>query len=202
MKVLGVVMAGGRNTRFGDLKAFAEVDGTPIIKRVIAALRDVADDVVLSANDAGAYASLGLASRADIHPDIGALGGIHSALHWARERGEDGILAVACDMPFPSVTLLRHLREQGEHFDAVLPESDGRRGVEPLYAFYHVRCLPAIERAIERNDRRMIGFHADVSVHRVPLDEVRKHGDPAVLFMNVNERGDLDSARRIAEMLR
>ena len=58
--------------------------------------------------------------------------------------------------------------------------------------------MPAVERAIARDDRRMIGFHDDIDVHAVPLDVVRGFGDPAELFMNVNTREDLDRAQRIA----
>lgn len=199
MTVLGVVMAGGRNTRFGDIKALAEVRGLRIIDRVIAALRAVADDVVLSANDAAVYASTGLPARPDSIPDLGALGGLHAALSWARERGDAGILAVACDMPFPSPELLRAVRDRAASHDVVLPESDSRRGLEPLFGYYSIACLPAIERAIARNDLRMIGFHGDVDVYRLPLEEVRNFGDPAVLFMNVNTRAELEHAERIAQ---
>lgn len=202
MSVLGVVMAGGLNTRFGDLKAFAEVGGERIVDRVIAALREAADDVVVSANDLEAYQQLGLPMRSDLLEKAGPLGGIHAALCWARERADAGILAVACDMPFPSAGLLRALRAAGEKYDAVLPESGGRRGVEPLFAYYSVACIPAIEAAVARDDRRMIGFHDGINLHRLPLPEVQKFGDPDVLFMNVNSREELESAWRIAEQMR
>jgi molybdopterin-guanine dinucleotide biosynthesis protein A len=198
MSILGVVVAGGRNTRFGDIKALAQVGGMRIIDHVIAVLRAVADDVVLSANDLGAYAMTGLAARPDLIPDIGALGGVHAALSWARERGDAGILAVACDMPFPSLKLLQQIRGLAPAHDAVLPESDNRRGLEPLFGYYSIACLPAIEAAIARDDRRMIGFHADIDLQRVPLEEVRQLGDPALMFMNVNTREELEQAQRIA----
>lgn len=198
MSVLGVVMAGGRNTRFGDIKAFAQVGGMRIIDHVIGVLRAVADDVVLSANDLTAYAPTGLAARADLVPDVGALGGIHAALSWARERGDAGILAIACDMPFPSLKLLQAIRDLAPAHDAVLPESDNRRGLEPLFGYYSIACLPAISAAIDRDDLRMIGFHDDIDLYRVPLEAVRKLGDPALMFMNVNTREELELAQRIA----
>jgi molybdopterin-guanine dinucleotide biosynthesis protein A len=198
MNVLGVVMAGGRNTRFGDLKAFAEVGGQRIVDRVISALRAVTDDVVMIANDFAAYETVLLEKRRDILVDVGALAGIHSALLWAQERGSNGIIAVACDMPFPSVSLLRNIAGESESHDVVIPESDGRRGVEPLFAYYSVDCVAAIDAAVQRADRRMIAFHDDVDVLRIPIDQVRRHGDPEVMFMNVNTREDLELAVRIA----
>ena len=199
MSVLGVVMAGGRNTRFGDVKAFAEVRGSRIIERVIIALGSVCDEVVLSANDTQAYAATGLEMRGDAIAGLGALGGIHTALEWAKERGDDGIMVAACDMPFPSIALLEYIRGIAAEHDAVLPESDNRRGVEPLFGYYSVRCLPAVLAAIARDDRRMIGFHVDIDLYRIPLEQVREHGDPQVLFMNVNTREELEEARRIAQ---
>jgi molybdopterin-guanine dinucleotide biosynthesis protein A len=136
--------------------------------------------------------------RGDVLPDLGALGGIHSALLWAQERGDEGIVAAACDMPFPSISLLEEIRARAPGHDAVLPESENRRGVEPLFGYYSVRALPAVQAAIARDDRRMIGFHDDIDVHTISLEEVRKHGDPAILFMNVNTRAELDEAQRIA----
>lgn len=199
MSILGVVMAGGRNTRFGDIKAFAEVRGTRIIDRVIIALGAVSDEVVLSANDVETYAPTGLEMRSDLLPGLGALGGLHTALAWAGERGADGIMVAACDMPFPSIALLEYIRAVAAEHDAVLPESGNRRGLEPLFGYYSVRCQPAVQAAIARGDRRMIGFHDDIDVLRISLEKVSEFGDPDVLFMNVNTRGELEEAQRIAE---
>ena len=44
----------------------------------------------------------------------------------------------------------------------------------------------------------MISFHPDVDLYRLPLEQVRTFGDPAVLFMNVNTPADLEAARRIS----
>jgi molybdopterin-guanine dinucleotide biosynthesis protein A len=198
MKVLGVVMAGGRNTRYGGLKAFAEVGGVPIVQRVLSALRSVSDDVVMIANDPDAYAQLGLPMRSDAVTSGAALAGLMTALQWSEQRSCDGIVTVACDMPFANEELLAELVRVAdvEAADVVAPESGGRRGVEPLCAFYRNTCINAIAAAIERDDLRMIGFYDDVKAVQLPLDVVRRFGDPSILFMNVNTPEDLEAARR------
>jgi molybdopterin-guanine dinucleotide biosynthesis protein A len=200
MNILGVVMAGGRNTRYGGLKAFAEVGGTRIVDRVINTLRSVTHDVVLIANDAAAYAALELPVRSDEVAAGAALAGLLTALHWSEERSCDGIVTIACDMPFASAGLIAKLVATAAetHADVVVPASGGPRAVEPLCAWYSNRCLPAIAEAIARSDFRMIGFYDDVSVVTVPGAEVRRFGDPAVLFMNVNTRDELAIAQDIA----
>ena len=200
MKVLGVVMAGGRNLRYGGLKAFAEVDGVPIVERVIAALRSVSDDVVVIANDAEAYAPLGLPIRSDEVSNGAALAGLLTALHWSIERNRDGVVVVACDMPFASGALLQELIDTArrEVADVAAPASAGPRGVEPLCAFYSNRCTAAIEAALANDDLRMIGFYEQVKVTTLPLERVRQFGEPDALFMNVNTHAELDAAQRIA----
>jgi molybdopterin-guanine dinucleotide biosynthesis protein A len=89
-------------------------------------------------------------------------------------------------MPFVPATLLRALRDTGRDADAAVPESDSRRGLEPLCAYYTPACVSAIERRIAAGDRRVIAFYDDVTVARLTADRVAKFGDPALLFMNVN----------------
>jgi molybdopterin-guanine dinucleotide biosynthesis protein A len=206
--LLGAVLAGGQSRRYGSPKALALVGGARIIDRAIHAVSEVTPHVVLIANDPALASAVKLPSRADAVAPAGALGGIWTALLWAKERGLAGVLAVACDMPFVSPALLRELAEMaatpdtaGQRPDAVLPESGGRREIEPLCACYSVRCIPAVQAALEREDHRMVSFHADVRVVRLPLAAVLRHGRPEQLFLNVNTPAEREQAERIARSL-
>lgn len=206
MSCTGVILAGGAASRFGGLpKGLELVDGRRIVDRVAHALQEVTDDLLMIANAADASSWLpGVRTAADLRRGFGALGGLHAALSHA---GRD-ILLVAWDMPFVSAALLGELRRIGEggrdagHHevefiaspDVVIPESDGsRRGVEPLCAWYSPRCLPAISACLDADDLRVIGFHEQVRVQRMPLARVQDFGDPARLFSNVNTQADLAS---------
>ena len=68
--------------------------------------------------------------RARRRPGLGSLGGIYTAVVEAPAP----VVCVAWDMPFVSEALVRELAAGLERHDACLPESDGRRGVEPLCA--------------------------------------------------------------------
>lgn len=189
--ILGVVLAGGANRRYaGRPKALESVGGQRIADRVTSAMREVADRVVLVANDAATFEVLGLELRPDLRPGRGALGGIHTAVAWAREAGYRGALISACDMPFLSVPLLRRLIAGATADQVVVPESASRRGMEPLCAFYGSGCLAAIERALERGERQVISFYSDVEVRTIPKEEVESFGDPTLLFLNVNSPED------------
>ncbi len=197
--VLGAVLAGGMNRRYdGQPKALETVGGERIIDRALRAMRQAVDRVVLVANEAQPYESLGLEIRPDLEPGLGALGGIRTAVAWAEEAGFRGALVAACDMPFLSAALLERLIEESSAHDVVAPESDSRRGLEPLCAFYSTSCRPAIERALDRGDRQVISFYFDAQVRTIARDEVATFGDLNLLFLNVNSPEDRERAEAAA----
>jgi molybdopterin-guanine dinucleotide biosynthesis protein A len=196
---LGVVLAGGRNTRYdGQAKALESVGGDSIAQRAIRAMREATERVVLVANEPETYRPLGLETRPDVQTGLGALGGIYTAVVWAEELGCRGALIAAGDMPFLSSALLGRLVEGAGAEHAVVPESDSHRGLEPLCAFYGTGCRPAIEAAIARDDLRVISFFPDVQLRTIPKDEIAKYGDPGVMFLNVNTPADRERAEALA----
>jgi len=194
--VRGAVLAGGAASRYdGQPKGLLSVGGRRILDRVVDALAEATTTpplLVANAPDAPTWRP-DLRVVSDSRPGLGSLGGIYTAVVAA----EDPVLCVAWDMPFVPVGLLRALVDGAAGYDAFLPESDSRRGVEPLCAVYGPACRPAIEQALARGDLRAIAFHDAVRVGTLSLDRVREFGDPGVLFFNVNRPEDLEQAEQM-----
>lgn len=206
MNVTGAIIAGGGATRYGGApKGLFEVGGRRVIDRVADALAAATGKAaVLIANDPAAAEWLpGTEIAADVVPGMGSLGGILTAIETvARADGRtvDGVLCVAWDMPFVSAGLLKELASMLDNADAALPESDSRRGLEPLCAAYGPACGPAIRAAAARGDNRAIAFHADIRLARLSRDRVLQYGDPGVLFFNVNTPEDLSRAELVCRV--
>lgn len=194
------MLAGGASRRFGAPKALARVGGVRVVDRVAAAAREALAEVVLVTGDAERFGGMGLRMRPDARPGMGALGGVHAALRWAADEGRPGALCLACDLPFLAPGLLRELVERAaaEGADAVVPTSGGRRGVEPLCAFYSTGCLPAVEAMLDGGELRIVELLERVRTVRLLPEEVRRWGDPAVLFLNLNTPADHARAEEVA----
>ncbi len=192
----GVILAGGAASRFhGAAKGLERVTGTRIIDRVANALREATDTLLLIANDPGAHEWLsGVAVASDRLIGQGSLGGIHAALVTAGGP----VIIVAWDMPFVTPSLLQALRAAAPEGDAVVPESGSKRGLEPLCAYYSQACIAPIEKRLAADDRRVIGFYDDIRLVRLSHEQVARHGDPTVMFMNVNTPDELMLAERHA----
>jgi molybdopterin-guanine dinucleotide biosynthesis protein A len=196
----GAVLAGGAARRYGGTpKGLLTVGGRRILDRVVDAVQAVTGApplLIANAPDSGAWRP-DLHTIPDVRPGFGTLGGIFTAL----AAGAGPVLCVAWDMPFVSEALLRALVERLKdgQYDAVLPESSGRRGLEPLCAVYGPACAAAIARRLASGDLKAISFHPDVRVGIVPLAQVREFGDPDELFFNVNTPDDLARAEALCQ---
>jgi molybdopterin-guanine dinucleotide biosynthesis protein A len=187
------VLAGGGATRFGGRpKGLETIGGMRILDRLVDALTEALGEpplLVANAPDASTWRP-DLRVVADVRPGLGALGGIYTAV----VETPAPVVCVAWDMPFVSPALVRALAAGLTTHDAMLAESDGRRGVEPLCAAYGPACREAIAGTLEAGDLRAIGFHPRISVGILPLSQVRGFGDPELLFFNVNTADDLARA--------
>lgn len=192
----GAIIAGGPATRFGGRpKGLERVGSVRMLDRLVAAFESALDQLpLLVANDPEAPAwHPGLRVVADVRPGTGALGGIYTAVLEAPAP----VVTVAWDMPFVTAPLIRALAAGLRDADAILPASEGPRGVEPLCAGYGPACEPAILAALDQGDLRAIGFHDRIKVGMLSSTQVRQFGEPAVLFFNVNTADDLQEADRL-----
>lgn len=188
------ILAGGRSERMGQDKAFIKVGNRPVIERILATVKPLTVDILISTNTPQPYARFGLRCVADIYPNKAALSGIYSALDAARHPH---VLVVACDMPFPNIALLQYLIALAPTADAIVPQVDPL-GPETLHAVYSKACLPAIKSRLLANQLRIIDFFDDVSVRYVLRDEVAQFDPQLYAFINLNTPEDLQKAQSIA----
>lgn len=182
-----MVLAGGGSRRFGRDKALFEVAGRPMASWALEALKPGTTRQVVVANDPRVTESLGVPGRPDRLPGRGPLGGIQAGLEWAREEGLGGIFVLACDLPLVSSKLVGLiLRSWPSRATAVVPESGGPLGFEPLCAGYRVDALPIIDELLEADARPVDAALARLNVHRVPASVLGSPGEVGRAFINVN----------------
>jgi molybdopterin-guanine dinucleotide biosynthesis protein A len=98
---------------------------------------------------------------------------------------------------------LRHPRPGGDRAAALTctpSTSDSRSSNgswEPLQAVYARACLPAVEAALTRGDRRKISFLPDVRVCTVEADVLRGLDPRGLTFFNINTPEDLARAESL-----
>jgi molybdopterin-guanine dinucleotide biosynthesis protein A len=154
MKTTGVLLAGGRATRFGGRpKGLALYKEQRIADRVLIALTGATDRQVVVSNDPEAddwFPKLRVVP--DDEPGLGPLAGIETGLIAAKDAP---VVIVAWDMPFVSAPLLRGMRALGElGADAVVPVHGAGEIVEALCAWYSAAARPVVRELLAHGERR------------------------------------------------
>jgi molybdopterin-guanine dinucleotide biosynthesis protein A len=178
------IQAGGGSTRMGQDKALLPFLGQPLVQRVMTRITHLGDEVIVTTNNPEAYGFLCVPLVKDLIPNMGALGGLYTALATARHPL---VGLVACDLPFANPDLLAACRKilLDTGADVVLPATE--RGLEPLHAVYRVEtCLLLVKAALDNGKRKMIGWHEDAKVGIISPEEVAKLDPHGVTFWNVN----------------
>ena len=185
--VSAIIQAGGQSRRMGRDKALIDYQGRPIIAHVVDTLHALSNDIVIVSNRSDLYSPFGARVVPDYDPPCGPLGGIAAGL---QAITTDLAIVVACDMPFLNVNLLRWLIDRAEGYDAVVPQSGAE--YEPLHAIYRRDCYHPIVLRIERGERRVISFFADVRLRPVSEAEWRALDPDGHSLVNLNTPDDLN----------
>lgn len=93
--ILGVVLAGGRSSRFGSDKALAELHGRTLLSRAVDTLSGLCEHVVIAGRETGPAPCIPDWPRAGMGP----LGGIAAGLRHAQDADFDSILTCGVDAP-------------------------------------------------------------------------------------------------------
>jgi molybdopterin-guanine dinucleotide biosynthesis protein A len=194
----GVVVAGGRSTRFGEAdKAVADLAGTAMIRLVADRLATVVDELAVNcrADQRAAVASamdgypLPVRYALDPETDRGPMAGIAAGLQEA--RGEYAVV-VACDMPFVDPDFLAYLFECADGHDAAVPRPD--EWYQTTQAVYRTGSMAAAcERALDRGDTKILAPLDDLDWVVVDDDRVAEAAERGT-FRNVNTAEELRAA--------
>ena len=124
--------------------------------------------------------ALGLPVYADRLPGRGPLGGLLTALESTNAQWN---LLVACDMPHITAEALTVLLDRAAQTAGLCVAPVTPSGAEPLCAVYHIDCLPAVRRALERQRLKMRDLLPELGVSLAA-------GFDPLLFTNVNTPAD------------
>jgi molybdopterin-guanine dinucleotide biosynthesis protein A len=190
--ISGVILAGGKSSRYGENKAFAQIRGIPIIERVAGVLKNLFRDLIIISNNPADYKYLGFPVFHDHIKGLGPLGGIMTAL---RTMTTPYGFVAACDMPFLSEKFIRHMVSITDTFDIVAPKLGWK--IEALHALYSRRCLPHIEDLIQSGQYQVVRLFPTVSVRYVEEQEARMYDPKLKSLMNINSPEDMEKIRSV-----
>ena len=195
----GIVLAGGRATRFGADKLAVQVHGRPILHHAILAVATVSDEVVVVIGSDGARPPLPVDAEVrvrvvrDAVANRGPLAGLAAGL--AAARGRLAIL-VGGDQPSLSPAVLAELllwldqEADGPPLDAVALAEDGL--VRPLPAAMRVATVrPVVVALLDGETRSLVGLFEHLRIGTLEPEHWRALDPDGASLRDVDTPDDL-----------
>lgn len=188
------IQAGGQSTRMGQDKGLIQFQGNPLTQYILDQAVDFGDETFIITNNPNEYQQFGVPLFSDIHPGLGALGGLYSAIYHA---SLEYCLVWACDMPFFHPQLFQHLVSLASSYDAVIPRIKKDEFTEPFRAIFNKTCLDSIKTNLEVGNLRVTSFFDKVNIRFVDWPEIERFDPRGLSFFNINTPEDLEQAQQM-----
>lgn len=188
--VTAFVLAGGKSTRMGTDKALLMFEGRTLLDRALKTARKVSSDVLI-AGDPEKYSPFA-PCIADIYPQCGPLGGIHTALTSSHTEFN---LMLAVDLPFVGTELLQFLIDWARNSAAKVTVPRADHGLQPLCAVYRREIVVAAEKALKAKRYKIDLLFEPANTQVIEEDALRAAGFSLEMFRNLNTPEDLATAK-------
>lgn len=188
MAVTGLILAGGRGTRMGEVqKGLQPFHGKPLLSHAIARLGPQVDALAINANvQLETYAAFGLPVWPDLRHDFpGPTAGLEAGL---AASPNEWIVTVPCDSPFLPMDLVARLRDAVARTNADLAYAvtdDGReRQPQPVFCLLRCSLLPALSAWLDAGERKLGAWQRNQHFAEAVFEDERA-------FHNINTLDEL-----------
>lgn len=185
----GIILAGGKSSRFGQDKALAKFGDKTLVEHAATILKPFCSQLLISTNQPEDLAFTGISLISDIFTGCGPIGGIHSGLYHASHQR---VLFLGCDMPRIPQSLMQFLEKQLSDFDAVVPCERGFR--QTLCLAMKKNTIDAVEQAISQKKFRLLDMLKMINTTYTEVSSLPFY-EPGI-FLNINYQDDLDQLQR------
>ncbi|MCE5312239.1 MAG: molybdenum cofactor guanylyltransferase [Nitrospiraceae bacterium] len=190
--IAGVILAGGRNSRFPVPKGHVRIDGVSILENILDTFRQRFKEILISTNNPTGFLHYGVPLVGDIIESRGPLSGIHSGLI----NSSSDVFVAAWDMPYINPALLDLVASSHKEacrckrVDATVPMFDSKP--QPLLAIYSRGAISLIEAAVKQDKTSIRKLLYDIQTNFID-EKMLKGIDPEGLsFVNINTVEDYE----------
>ena len=182
--IRGLVLAGGKSSRFGSDKALALYEGETFLSRAARILTKLKLELVIAVRENVSYSVAGGTLLEDCYHEKGPLGGIYTAMSCFKNTA---FLVMTCDMPALTADVLKELLLQHDASQQITFFETSGEWKHPFPGIYEPSLLELIRETVKRgDDLSMAGLlKAEATVRAIGWTASQN------VFLNVNTPQDL-----------
>ena len=190
--ILGTVLAGGKSQRFGEDKSQVKLGDKLLIDYILSEIIDEFNEVLVVSNNLINFKySKKISLIKDFKKDLGPLGGVLTAMKWAKDNNKDyqWISTFPVDTPFFKNQILKDFfkkinMKEGKLF--FINSNDTRHNI---FGLWSLDLMDKLEEDLDKGERKVEVWANSIGVKNINMKFENK--DP---FFNINTKEDLKKA--------
>ena len=190
--ILGVVLAGGKSQRFGEDKSQVKLGDKLLIDYILTEIIDEFNEVLVVSNNQinfKEYKKISLIE--DFKKDLGPLGGVLTAMKWAKDNNKDyqWISTFPVDTPFFKNQILKDFLNKINIDEGKLFFIKSNNTRHNIFGLWSLDLMDKLEEDLDKGERKVEIWANSIGVKNINMKFENK--DP---FFNINTKKDLKKA--------
>ena len=191
--ILGAVLAGGKSQRFGEDKSQVKLNGKLLIDYILSEIIDEFKEILIVSNNQikfKNYENISLIN--DFKKDQGPLGGVLSAMKWAKEKNNKykWISTFPVDTPFFKKEILQKFLSEINLKESKLFFIKSNNTRHNIFGIWSIDLMKKLEDDLNEGQRKVEVWANSVGVKIINMEFINQ--DP---FFNINTKEDLEKAK-------
>ena len=191
--ILGAVLAGGKSQRFGEDKSQVKLNGKFLIDYILSEIINEFNEILIVSNNQikfKNYENISLIN--DFKKDQGPLGGVLSAMKWAKEKNNkyEWISTFPVDTPFFKKEILQKFLSEINSEESKLFFIKSNNTRHNIFGIWSIDLMKKLEDDLNAGQRKVEVWANSVGVKVINMEFI--NNDP---FFNINTKEDLEKAK-------
>jgi len=192
--ILGIILAGGKSSRFGEDKSTAKLGNKTLLDHTVNKIENEFNEIlVISNNKEFNFKNNKIHVVEDcIEGQLGPLVGILTAMKWVKKNNKNykWIASFPCDTPFFDMKFVSELKIKIKETSKKLIFLNSDKKRHNIFGLWSVDLIETLEEDI-KNGLRKVEIWAD----KIGYENININTKEFDMFLNINTKEDLKKAK-------
>ena len=192
--ILGIILAGGKSSRFGEDKSTAKLGNKTLLDHTVNKIENEFNEIlVISNNKEFNFKNNKIHVVEDcIEGQLGPLVGILTAMKWVKKNNKNykWIASFPCDTPFFDMKFISELKIKIKETSKKLIFLNSDKKRHNIFGLWAVDLIETLEEDI-KNGLRKVEIWAD----KIGYENININTKEFDMFLNINTKEDLKKAK-------
>ena len=193
--ILGIILAGGKSSRFGEDKSTVKLGNKTLLDHTVNKIENEFNEIlVISNNKELNFKNKKIQVIEDcIEGQLGPLVGILTAMKWVKENKKDyrWVASFPCDTPFFDINLTNKLKLKTINTSKKLIFLNSKKKRHNIFGVWSIDLIEILENDLKKNFRKV-----EIWADKIGYESININIEKFDKFLNINTKKDFEKAKK------